>query len=139
MILPSHVRDFGVTRETLYNISVVATENVTPTANEIEQGVSNAVLALILCGLLFRFLTWVSFLLTKFSQGGTRRSQMLYIVRMWCKRCCENKLFLPDELYETPNASQDFDHTNLHAVLGTSAPSVPVESNSTIKEIDDIT
>lgn len=136
MTLPSHVRDFQVTRETLYNVSVVAAKDTAPAADEVERGVSNAVLALILCGLLFRFLTWVSFLLTKFAQGNTRRSQLLYVVRTWC-RLCKNKHFLQDEHDEVPCANHDFDHTNLHAVLRTGAPPIPVENESAIKEAHD--
>lgn len=84
--LPVHLRDFPVIKETLYNISVSdegpqSLSSVSTT--ELVWGQQEAVIALFGVGCLFRFLTWISMLLTKYSQGQTRRSQFKFLVTSW--------------------------------------------------------
>lgn len=117
LALPSHILGFDATLEQLYNASVINTKDTPPTATDLENGVSSAFLGLFLCGTAFRFLTWCSFLLTKYSQGSTRRSQILFILRQSCQLVCSNNLFFQEEDHEVLHAQNDFDHTNLQAVL----------------------
>jgi ABC-type multidrug transport system ATPase subunit len=90
--LPSHLRDFPIIKETLYNISVSevapdAGAGVMATDAELAWGQQEAAIALFGLGMLFRVLTWGSMLLTKFAQGQTRRSQFIFLVGRWLRLC----------------------------------------------------
>ncbi len=121
LALPSHILNFDATRERLYNISVIHTKETPPRAANLDSGVSGAFLGLFICGIIFRLLTWLSFLLTKYSQGNTRRSQIFFMLRKMCLHVCsrnEFDSFFQEEEHEVAQVGQDFDHTNLQAVLG---------------------
>lgn len=81
--LPEHVRDFPGIKETLYNISVTSESldsQSSVSSEELVWGQQQAGIALFCLGLMFRALTWGSIMLTKFSQGQTRRSQFKFLI-----------------------------------------------------------
>ena len=119
MSLPSHIRNFESVSEKLYNISVINTLADGVKDTELGACAGNAILYLFLVGTLFRLLTLSCFLLTKYSQGLSRRSQMYYIMKMYLDLYCfdENLCTCCLKGYKREEERSPFDHTNLNAVL----------------------
>jgi ABC-type multidrug transport system ATPase subunit len=125
LALPSHTRDFQGIPEKLYNISVVDTTIDSITDAELNVCMSNAVGTLFLLGAIFRLLTWGCFMLTKFSEGLTRRSQIYYICKRYLKVYCFDENVCSccfEKEQEDVNTGTPFDHTNLNAIFKPSRP-----------------